>query len=223
MLLKSWEKISFNQDPWKHRGSWTQKGDSHLEFMLWSPFLTPQWFYLWICVLCMTSHRTMVPAQRCCLPPPHLPGMGSRPPVPWPHQEAPVASAPGGLVQVQGRLSVGRAHLTHLVARLRSGCLWRSVFSPPVSPCLRERDIRTANKKNTMGGWEREVTKERRKATFLLFENFQCVLSPTNYAAIPGFNLETAWEARTYLYLKSSTLNITKDKKSKSSSYWLIV
>ena len=65
--------------------------------------------------------------------------------------------------------------------------------------------------------------KRKKKAFFLLFEEkkkgltISFSLGPMKYVASPGFNLETAEEARIFSYLKSSTVNITRDKKSRSS------
>lgn len=97
-----------------------------------------------------------------------------------------------------------------------------SLTHPTSTPCLRVCDIKTA-KKNTHVRMKEKGHKRKKKAFFLLFEGkkksftLSFSLGPMKYVASPGFNLETAGEARIFLYLKSSTVNITRDKKSRSS------
>lgn len=130
-------------------------------------------------------------------------------PLPSPHSPTPPRWGPGAGT---GTVGVGRVRLTHLVARLHSECLWRSALTLPVSPCLRECDIKIANKKKKIP-WEAERDRGHKregekKLFFLLFKNFQWVLSPMN-SAIPGFNLETAWEARSFFCTSRAQLRIS--------------
>ena len=94
---------------------------------------------------------------------------------------------------------------------------------PTSTPCLRVYDVETAKKKHPCED-ERGRSQKKEKSFFPAFWGkkkkgltISFSLGPMKYVASPGFNLETAGEARIFLYLKSSAVNITRDKKSRSS------
>ena len=97
-----------------------------------------------------------------------------------------------------------------------------SLPHPTNTPCLRVCDSKTAKKKHPCED-ERERSQKKEKSFFPAFWGgkksltFSFSLGPMKYVSSPGFNLETAGEGRIFSYLKSSTVNITRDKKSRSS------
>ena len=122
------------------------------------------------------------------------------------------------------KIGAGHVHFTHPVARLGSGCFWRSTLTLQVSPFLRECDSKIANKKYH----ERlkEVTKKKKKKKKKSFfsalwekgPTFSVCAEPYELCSHPWFQFRDCLRSENFfLYLKSATVNITEDKKSKYS------